>query len=301
MPSAARPCYTWKLRSRAPALGARTLVMGVLNVTPDSFSDGGQWIEVEHAIERGLEMLDAGAAIIDIGGESTRPGAEPVSAAEEQGRVIPVIRGLLRERPDAVLSIDSYRAETAEKALAAGVEIVNDVSGGLWDPGMLPLCSERRCGVVLMHTRGRPTDWRSLPALSGAAVMRLVCGELQARLEAALAQGIAAEAIALDPGFGFGKVLDENYVLLAGMPQFLELGRPVVAGLSRKGFLRRMAERSTPAACGLTAEALRDATVAGNTAAILGGAHIIRTHDAAAGLRAAAVADAVLRARSEGL
>ena len=296
MPFAARLARSWTLRSRTLTLGPRTLVMGVVNVTPDSFSDGGQWFETEHAIERGLRMLDEGAAILDIGGESTRPGAEPVSAAEEQGRVMPVIRGLLRARPDAVLSIDTYHAETADKALAAGVEIVNDVSGGLWDDAMLPLCAAQQCGVILMHSRGRPHEWRSLEPLPPNKVTPLVKKELHARLDAALAHGLAVETIALDPGFGFGKILDENYPLLAGMQEIVGLGRPVVAGLSRKGFLRRSAEQSLPAAGRLPVEALRDATIAGNTAAILGGAHVIRVHDVLAGVCATAIADAVLSA-----
>lgn len=265
--------------------------MGIVNVTPDSFSDGGQWTEVDAAIRRGVEMLDAGVAILDIGGESTRPGAEPVTAAEELGRIMPVIRGLLRLRPGAVLSVDTYHAETADRALAAGVAIVNDVSGGLWDRDMLRACAAQQCGIILMHTRGTPREWRSLPPLAPADVVPLVCRELGDRLAAARAAGIDENRIVLDPGFGFGKAFDENYPLLACLNDLLELGRPLAVGLSRKGFLRRTLEEAGP----VSPEAIREATVAANTAAILAGAHIIRVHDAAAAVRAARIADRILR------
>ena len=204
MRSAVRQEFAWKLRSRSLALGRRTLIMGVLNTTPDSFSDGGKWAEAEAAIAHGLEMLDEGADLLDLGGESTQPNSTPIPVEEEQARVMPVLRGILRARPDAVLSIDTFHAETAQMALDAGAEIVNDVSGFLWDPGMAAVCAAAGCGVVLTHTRGRPQEWRSLPALAQDKVVPLVKNELALRAAAAVSAGVSRESIVLDPGFGFG-------------------------------------------------------------------------------------------------
>lgn len=284
----------WHLAKRRFRLADRTLVMGILNATPDSFSDGGLWFSAEAAVAHGLQMLDQGADIIDIGGESTRPGSAPTDVAEEQRRVLPVIRKLLGRRPEAILSVDTYHAETAGMAIQAGAAIVNDVSGGLWDDGMRGAWDSLGCGVVLMHTRGRPQEWRSLPPLSEDEVVPLVMAELRVRTEEALTAGVAREAIAIDPGFGFGKMMDENWPLLAGLGGLAELGFPIVAGVSRKGFLRRAIETSVPETHGQSAAALRDATIAANTAAVLAGAHILRVHDVPAGRCAAAVADRIL-------
>ena len=274
---------SWQLRSRSLPLGERTVIMGILNVTPDSFSDGGQFRSVDAAVAAGLAMFDEGAVIVDIGGESTRPGDyEKISSQQEAARVLPVIEGILRTRPDALLSIDTYRAATARMAVDAGVEIVNDVSGFLWDQAMTSTCAELACGVVVMHTRGRPETWKSLPALGGEEVVPLVLRELRGRVEAAKAGGIEAASIVIDPGFGFGKRLDENYPLLAKLGALLDLGRPVMAGVSRKGFLGGDLPRSS-------------ASLAAMTAAILGGASIVRVHDVRASAEAAAVADCVLK------
>ncbi len=175
MAFARRPRFNWQLRTRSLALGQRTLVMGVLNVTPDSFSDGGAFLEPDAALEQALAMLDHGADLIDIGGESTRPGStQPISSGEEQARILPVLEAILRERPQSVLSIDTYKAETARAALTAGAEIVNDISGFQWDPEMARTCAASGCGVVLMHTRGRPSEWRTQPHLSQEEVLPLV-------------------------------------------------------------------------------------------------------------------------------
>lgn len=277
-------------------LGEKTRVMGVVNVTPDSFSDGGLYVDPARAVERALGMLEAGAALIDLGGESTRPGARRVSAAEEQERVLPVIEGILKARPEAVISIDTYKAATARACLRAGAEIVNDVSGFLWDEEMAAVCAEEACGVVLMHTRGRPDEWRGLPALEAEAVLPLVRDGLRERLAAAAAAGVAAERVVLDPGYGFGKVMMENYPLLARQDELPGLGRPLLVGVSRKSFLRRVLERELQ---GLARDAevdLGHATVAACTAAVLGGAHIVRVHDVGPAVAAVAVADAVLGA-----
>jgi dihydropteroate synthase len=295
MSFAARPHHLWKLRTREIALGGRTLVMGVLNVTPDSFSDGGQFFAREKAIYHALAMLEEGADIIDIGGESTRPGKRaPVSAGEEQERVLGVIEGVLAAQPEALISIDTYKAETARVAIAAGAEIVNDVSGFLWDEQIAAVCAELTCGVVLMHTRGKPAEWAAQPPLAAEEIVPLVKRELAERAEAALAAGVACECIVLDPGFGFGKVGDENYPLLAHFDELQTLGFPLLAAISRKSFLLRTVEARTGAEPGVKARI--HGTIAAHTAAILAGASIIRVHDVRPAVEAASVADAILNA-----
>jgi dihydropteroate synthase len=174
--------------------------MGVLNVTPDSFSDGGRFFAPERAVAQALQMLDEGADLLDIGGESTRPNADAISVEEEQERVLPVVAAILAARPGAVVSIDTFHASTAEAAVAAGAEIVNDVSGLLWDSDMAPTCARLGCGLVLMHTRGRPQEWKSLPALAPDAVVPLVLGDLADRIAEATAAGVSRERIVVDPG-----------------------------------------------------------------------------------------------------
>ena len=295
MPFVKRARFEWRLRTRTLALGERTLVMGILNLTPDSFSDGGKFFSAEAAVAGGLAMLDAGADLLDLGGESTRPGALGLSAEEEQGRVLPVLEAMLRASPGAVLSVDTYHASTAERAVAAGAEIVNDVSGLLWDAAMGTACAESGCGVILMHTRGRPRDWAGLPGLGQDEVVPLVRRELGERVAAGLAAGIAAESIMLDPGFGFGKRGEENYSLLAGLGELRGLGYPLLAGISRKGFLGKSIAGLHGGRVPAADERLH-ATVAANTAAILAGAHLVRVHDVLAALEAAAVADEILTA-----
>ena len=222
-----RTVFQWNLGARALELGKRTLIMGVVNVTPDSFSDGGLYLDSEKATAHALQLLDEGADMIDVGGESTRPGARvaaspmrpetkeetlpentapaktAVSAEEELRRVLPVITALKKQRPDAVISIDTYKAAVARAAVGAGAEIVNDVSGLRWDPQMARTVSEIKCGVVVMHMRGRPEEWRTLPPPGD--IVLLVKRELREWVEAAVLAGIRRERIALDPGFGFGK------------------------------------------------------------------------------------------------
>ena len=164
MPFTHRRKFDWRLRTRTLALGPRTLIMGILNATPDSFSDGGRFLDPRAALTHALQMLDDGADILDLGGESTRPNSTPVTPSEEQARVLPVLRAVLAARPNAILSIDTYHAETARLAIDCGAEIVNDVSGFLWDDAMAATCATLNCGVVLMHTRARPQQWRTLPA-----------------------------------------------------------------------------------------------------------------------------------------
>jgi dihydropteroate synthase len=298
MSFARRSPTLWHLKSRSLALGERTLVMGVLNITSDSFSGDGLLADQELAIERGLAMLDAGAAILDIGGESTRPGKrEALPAEEEIGRVLPVILGILKQRPAATLSIDTYKAETAKAAVAAGAEIVNDVSGFLWDEAMAATCAELASGVVLMHTRGRPEEWSGLPPLNADDAVAVVRSELRVRLNAALEAGVREERIVLDPGIGFGKGYESSYALLAGLEELRDLGRPLLLGVSRKSFLGRTL---APLRGGGDAPANErgNATIAAVTASILAGADIVRVHDVRPAVEAAAVADAVVAASS---
>ncbi len=292
MPFAKRSCYDWKLRTQSLPLGKRTLVMGILNTTPDSFSDGGAFATHARAIEHALAMLEDGADIVDIGGESTRPGKrQPLGIQEEIDRVLPVLEGVLRHRPESILSIDTYKSATAAAALHAGAQIVNDVSGFSWDEAMAGVCATAGCGVVLMHLRGRPEQWEELPE----PLVSLVKQELQQRLEQARQAGIEGERIVLDPGIGFGKAFDRNYFLLAGLEEFSRLGQPLLAGVSRKAFLGRTL---APLNHGVDAPVERRgiASLAAVTAAILAGAHLVRVHDVRPAREAAAIADAVLLA-----
>jgi dihydropteroate synthase len=296
MPFTVRPRFTWKLRTQSLELGQRTVMMGVVNVTPDSFSDGGVLATPAEAIERALAMFDDGADIVDIGGESTRPGKrEPVGIQQEIDRVFPVLKGVLRHRPKSILSVDTYHSATAAAALEAGVEVVNDVSGFLWDGAMAHVCAAARCGVVLMHTRGRPEEWAALPAIEPNQVAPLVKQDLRQRLNHALDSGVEHERIVLDPGFGFGKALDRNYSLLVGLEDLAGLGRPLLAGVSRKAFL---GGTLAPLYRGMDAPVGRrgNASIAAVTATILAGAHLVRVHDVRPAREAALVADAVLAA-----
>ena len=294
----ARPVYRWQLRTRALELGEFTRLMAIINLTPDSFSGDGLSLRgVDSAVSAATSAFDAGADIIDLGAESTRPGAIAISPTEEQDRLLPVLEELLRQRPNAVVSVDTYHASTARAAVRAGAEIVNDVSGFEWDTGMARTVAETGCGVVLMHTRGRPSQWKTQSRLSPAQVVPLVFSGLCERLTSAEAAGVASERILADPGFGFGKIDRENIVLLAGLRRLHELGRPLLVGLSRKGFLGHLV-RPVQGAEGPASETRRVATIAGNVAAILAGAHILRVHDLQAAREAAAVADALLEAEA---
>ena len=264
--------------------------MAIVNLTPDSFSGDG------HATTEGLAAaiaaVDGGADIVDLGAESTRPGSQPLTPDQEQLRLLPVLEGLLDERPKAIVSVDTYHAATAQNAIRAGAEIINDVSGLLWDDQMLSAVASEGCGLVLMHTRGRPQDWRSLPALGDEEVVPLVLEGLRERIAVAQTAGIAHASIVVDPGFGFGKMGQENFALLAGLQQLGQLGYPILAGVSRKSFLGESVRNLQPEGLPI-AEARHTATIAANVAAALSGAHILRVHEVQAAREAAAVADAV--------
>jgi dihydropteroate synthase len=284
-----RGSFLLPLANRAALpLGDRTLVMGVLNITPDSFSDAGQAFEVERAIERALAMELDGADIIDIGAESTRPGAEPVDAAEEWRRLRPVLSGLALKL-GIPISIDTYRAETAKRALDEGAVIVNDISALEYDPALGPIVAESGAALILMHTRGRSRDMY-LEARYDDVVSE-VARELQRSMDRAIDHGVAFDHLVIDPGLGFAKTADHSMTTLAQLPAFAALGRPLLSGPSRKSFL-------TSATGPLPPEDRDWATAAAVTSSVLAGAHIVRVHRVREMVQVVRVADALRRAGS---
>ncbi|MEZ5127552.1 MAG: dihydropteroate synthase [Micropruina glycogenica] len=245
----------------------RTLVMGIINVTPDSFSDGGDYASTERAVARGFDLIEQGADLIDIGGESTRPGAQRVDARGELRRVVPVIRELASG--GAVISVDTMRAEVARAAVEAGAAVVNDVSGGLGDPAMLPAVAELGVGYIAMHWRGQSDVMHNLAHYDD--VVADVRSELSDRLDAALDAGIELDQIVLDPGLGFAKTTEHNWTLLAGLDQLASLGRPLLIGASRKRFLGDLLD-------GRTAKERDDATLALTVLLAERGVWAVRTH-----------------------
>ncbi|MHB1843599.1 MAG: dihydropteroate synthase [Deltaproteobacteria bacterium] len=271
-------------------LAERPRLFGVLNVTPDSFSDGGQFVDLGAAVAQGLRLAREGADALDVGGESTRPsgstyGAGPreVSVDEELGRIVPVVTELRRRLPDLPISIDTRKAAVAEAALDAGADVVNDVSGGAFDPALLPLCARRGCAVVLMHSRGTPETMAGLASYGDVASE--VAGELRSRLEAARAAGVARERIVLDPGLGFAKSPAQSRRLLRELNDVVSLGQPVLVGTSRKSFL---------GAEGPPGERLFE-SVGAALFAVLRGAALLRVHDVGPTARALRTVWAVLR------
>ncbi len=267
--------------------GPGPLVFGILNVTPDSFSDGGEFLDSEDAAAHAAAMLDEGAFAIDVGGESTRPGSEPVSPEEELGRVVPVIRAILTGSPEAVVSIDTYRASTAEAALEAGASIVNDVTALRGDPRMEGLVAEAGCPIVLMHMLGEPKTMQRDPRYGD--VVGEVRDFLAQRAEHALSAGVKPEKIILDPGIGFGKTLAHNLKLLNDLDALVGLGFPVLVGASRKSFLGKITGSDDP-------KNRLFGTVAANVVAFERGASLFRVHDILANGEALEVAAAVRRA-----
>ena len=274
----------WKIGEKIIDLSRRGMIMGVLNVTPDSFSDGGRYADPEMAVAHGVEMDQAGAQIIDVGGESTRPGAEPVPMAEERDRVIPVIRRL-RERISSFISIDTSKAEVAQAALDAGANIVNDVSGGRADPEMLPLVAQRQAGLIIMHMQGNPKTMQVAP--SYIHVVEEVANFFRQQYARALECGIDPMAVAFDPGIGFGKTLEHNLELLGNLNRLRVEDRPIVIGVSRKSFLGKLAGTAGPPD-GLVA------TVALTALLRSRGAEIFRVHDVPENVQALRVTEAIL-------
>jgi dihydropteroate synthase len=271
---------------REITLGERTLIMGILNVTPDSFSDGGRFKSVSEAVEEGLKMVEGGADIIDIGGESTRPGSDAVSTDEELRRVIPVVRGLAG-RTDIPLCVDTMKSGVAREAVAEGAEIINDVSAMAFDPSMAEVAVRSSAAVVLMHMRGVPKSMQT-GDLTYPALLPEIIGYLKGRMEHAAACGIEATRIMIDPGIGFGKTAADNMRLIKYLSEFKSLGRPILVGASRKAFVGRIT--------GGTPAERSEGTAAAVTAAILHGGHVMRVHDVRMMKKVATMADAIMRA-----
>ena len=273
------PSHAWKLKTRTLEWGERPLIMGILNVTPDSFSDAGMYLDPEAALDRALELAAEGADILDLGGESTRPGAELVTAETELARILPVLRKL-RGRLEIPLSIDTWKAQVAATALAEGAEIINDVSAGRWDPRLWSTVGEHRAGYVLMHALDRPATMQNAPQYVDPATE--IAGFLGNYLARAEENGLALESIVCDPGFGFGKTPTHNLSLLRDFHRFRALGRPMLIGLSRKSFLNLVGGREL-------SEYINEWAHMWATAQ---GAAIWRVHDVPAAARAARVAGA---------
>jgi dihydropteroate synthase len=275
------------------ALGERTLIMGVINVTPDSFSDGGELFDPARAIEAGVRMADQGAGIIDVGGESTRPGAQQIDEAEEHRRIIPVIEALAG-RVRVPISVDTYKSGTADAALAAGASIVNDISGLRYEAALADVVARHGAAIVLMHTRGRSRDMYQ--QASYGDVVAEVLDELRESMAFATGAGVATDRILVDPGLGFAKEAPHTFEALARLDEFSELGRPVVVGPSRKSFLTRAPGGTAGSTVAAPAASRRDwATAAAVTAAVLAGAHIVRVHAVEEMLQVARIADEIRR------
>jgi dihydropteroate synthase len=277
-------------RGGALTLGARTLIMGIINVTPDSFADGGLRFDAERAIADGLQMIEDGADILDVGGESTRPGAEPLPEDEELRRVLPVVEGLAAQGT-AVLSVDTYKSAAAREAIARGAGIVNDISGLQYDERLAPVVADAGAALVLMHNRGRSREMYR--EASYANVTGEIVRELEEAIERATRGGVAREAIVVDPGFGFAKRADHTWEALARLDRLASLDRPILAGPSRKSFLKDVIGERLPSDREL-------GTAAAVTASVLLGAHIVRVHGVAAMRDVVRVADRIRKAAGAG-
>jgi dihydropteroate synthase len=277
-----RKLFYWKLKDREIRLGERTIILGVLNITPDSFSDGGKYLEPDRAFARALALEEAGADILDIGAESTRPGASRITASEELKRLVPVLKRL-REKIGIPISVDTYKAEVAERAIELGAEIINDPSGLTFDPQLLKCVMNHNAGLILNHMRGTPESWARLGPLQD--VMGTVVRDLQATVHRARLGGVDAARIVVDPGIGFGKRKEQNSEILARLGQLSALDLPIMVGASRKSFLAQPDEAAT-----------RFATAAAVAASVLGGAHIVRVHDVAEMRVVTQIADEILKA-----
>jgi len=266
----------------------RTAIMGIINVTPDSFYDGGRRFDADRAIADGIAMVAAGAEILDVGGESTRPGARPVGAEEELARVLPVIAGL-RRQVQVAISVDTYKSAVAQAALDGGADLINDISALRFDPAMASLIAKEKVPVVLMHMQGRPQTMQEAPHYGD--VVREVRDFLAAQLYEAMDAGVPAERIIVDPGIGFGKTLEHNLQILRGLPVLAALGQPVLVGASRKTFIGKILDADP--------DHRLVGSLAAAVAALLGGANILRVHDVAETAQAARFADAIRFGRSQ--
>jgi dihydropteroate synthase len=277
--------YHWRLKKRELLLGERTLILGVLNVTPDSFSDGGEYADPDRAFARALELEDQGADILDIGAESTRPGSQRISEAEELRRLVPVLKRL-RDKLTIPISVDTYKSGVAEKALEYGAEIINDPSGILFDAQLPKIVTKYDAGLIVNHMRGTPETWAKLPPLKD--VLRSIATDLEAALHRARQAGVEKFRMVVDPGLGFGKRGDQNCEIAGNLEYLHALDLPIAVGPSRKSFLRKEREEET-----------EFATAAAVTACILNGAHLVRVHNVKAMRAVVDVADAIRQATAE--
>lgn len=306
-----RPIHTLRIAGRPLELGERTLIMGVLNVTPDSFSDGGLYFDTKSAVEHGLQMARQGADWIDVGGESTRPGSQPIKAEEEIERVLPVIRVLHRRAPSLPISIDTTKAVVAREAVRAGAAIINDVSGLRFDSALAEVARQEHTPLVLMHMRGRPQNMQQQPFAKSIA--RSLGRGLAWSVQCALAQGVARSQILIDPGLGFGKTRRQNFEIMAALERLRRFRLPILIGSSRKSFIQAVAAgepldprrvkgqspwklTSAGRSGAETPFALQIGDAAAVVAVILGGAHIVRVHDVASIMPAVRIADAIRQA-----
>jgi dihydropteroate synthase len=281
----ARKHYEWKVRDKALQLGERTLILGVLNLTPDSFSDGGKYQEPDRAFARAVELEEEGADIIDIGAESTKPGSLRISEAEELRRLVPVLKRL-RNKLTVPISVDTYKAGVAEKALELGADIINDPSGLTIDPELARKVSQGDAGLIINHMRGMPEAWAKLPPLKNPLVT--IAAELDAAVHRAVRAGVDRRRIVIDPGLGFGKRKEQNAEILGRLEELARLDLPLMVGPSRKHFLTKESPLET-----------EFASAAAVTAAILYGAHLIRVHDVKVMKATVEIADEIARARAE--
>ena len=276
----------WRLPQGELELGARTFIMGVVNVTPDSFSDGGHFFRPDEAVAQGVKLAAEGADILDVGGESTRPGSEGISGEDEIKRVLPVIQGL-RSRTNALISIDTQKTEVAEKALEAGAQIINDISALRTNPQMAALAARTKAGLVLMHMKGTPRTMQENPHYDD--VVAEIKQFLAERAQFAQSRGVEKSRIVIDPGIGFGKTFEHNLTIMRHLAELADLGYPVLLGASRKSFIGRLTGRPAP-------ERLWG-TVGAHVAGALLGAHLVRVHDVAPLKEALLVSDAIMRAQ----
>jgi dihydropteroate synthase len=314
-PMTRRPIFTLRVAGRRIRLGERTLMMGVLNVTPDSFSDGGLYLDSRSAIEHGLEMARQGADWIDVGGESTRPGSQPITVEEELDRVLPVIRGLHRRLPSLPLSIDTTKSAVAREAVRVGAAIINDVSGLRFEPALGDVARQERTPLVLTHLRGRPQTMQQPPFAQSIA--RSLGRGLAQSVHRAMARGVDRSQIVIDPGLGFGKTRRQNFEIIAALDRLQRFGLPILVGSSRKSFIQavaagepiepRQAKKHSRGPWKLMSMSrsgteppltLQIGDAAALVAAILAGAHVVRVHDVAAMMPAVRIADAIRQARA---
>jgi dihydropteroate synthase len=278
-----RKRYYWKLRQQEIKLGERTVLMGVLNVTPDSFSDGGKYSDPDRAFARALELEEQGADIVDIGAESTRPGSARIPAVEELRRLVPVLKRL-KGRLAVPISVDTYKAEVAERALELGAEIINDPSGLTFEPQLARTVSNHNAGLVINHMRGRPETWAKLGPLPDP--IGAIGRDLEAALSRVRGVGIDKTRLVIDPGLGFGKRKEQNSLIMGRLSELASFDLPIMVGPSRKHFLAHESQEET-----------RFATAAAVAACVLAGAHIVRVHDVREMRAAADVADEILKAK----